>query len=168
MIRRTLLAALAASGLVGSASAEVLFQGELVWTAVTPGCAGGPNLNGLRRAQFHPSIVNGLPQSYNASALNTMYDYGMNGYKVENGIKGSNGIFPLNFLSPSPVSSYGVGWSNFTPNFPANVKITAITPNILSTTPVIGIVGAIQNPYFNSTQTTCVANFRFTGLLSIQ
>lgn len=149
------IAAAAVLSLAAPASAEILFRGIMNVTAVNANCTDGPNVGNSENAQFHPAAA---PGNSNFSALSQFGRYHATSWAL------NTGSFTTTFQQ---VSNKSIGWSDFTPDKPSFFLVSKQAPvNITSTTPTIILEGKIKNPRGNIGQETCVATFRFAGLLS--
>ena len=167
MLKYPMLAALAALIVAGPAKAETLYRGTLVYTVVNTSCPNGPTAGEIHTAQYHPEIVSGVAQTYVAAALNVYHYFGIIGVKI------NNAEFPVSkagiFVTPNPLTPYGVGWSDYTPSPGSNLIVMSRTPATLSNkTPVVVMTGKIQNPRGGTVGPNCIASFEFTGILNTQ
>ena len=149
------MASVALSSLAAPASAEILFRGIMNVTAVNANCTDGPNVGDSDNAQFHPAAAPGIS---NFSAFNQIHRFGAISWKL------NTGSFTTAFQQ---VSNNAIGWSDYTPDKPSFFLVSKQAPAaITAITPTVILEGKIKNPWGNIGQETCVATFRFAGLLS--
>ena len=149
------IAVAALSSLAAPASAEILFRGIMEVTAVNTNCTDGPSVGDSDNARFHPAAA---PGNFNFSAFNLIYGFGATSWKL------NTGSFTTTFQQ---VSNNSIGWSDYTPDRPSFFLVSKQAPaTITAITPTVILEGKIKNPWGNIGQETCVATFRFAGLLS--
>lgn len=144
MFKRMFFAATMLSMLATQASAEILYRGTMIWTAVS-NCVGEQRGN-IVNSQFHPRLVGG---NANFSGLTVVHNFGAAGYQLD------SQNFPNALVQ---VKAGGVGWSFYDFQFPAFVRVISQTPaSLTSTTPAVRLVGKIRNPWGD--QANCIVDF---------
>ena len=144
MFKRLFFAATILSTFATQASAEILYRGTIIWTAVS-GCV-GEQKGYIFGSQFHPRLLGG---NDNFSGLTVVHNFGAAGYQLD------SQNFPNALVQ---VGSGGVGWSAYDFQFPAFVRVISQDPPTLTTaSPAIRLVGKIKNPWGD--QANCLVDF---------
>ncbi|MCO5163251.1 MAG: hypothetical protein M9939_19125 [Mesorhizobium sp.] len=159
MIKRTLLAVALAAGSTTAASAETVFVGAIVFTAVTPACT---TVRAKDRAAsvFHPNIDG----NQSTAGLSWVWDFYSRGHAIHSTLPARQN-FDGTFRS---VQTGGTGWGDayIWPSTKwAQIRVISYSPalaNINSTTPFVTITGQIRRPNNDSGGFACVATFHGT------
>jgi hypothetical protein len=154
MLKRSLLAAMCLVTAVVPAQAEMLYQGLLKFTKASASCTQGPGAGERYTAQFHPASA---PGNNNFSSLNFFFYHNAHTYHL------LTGDFSTAFKKVSNVS---IGWTDFTPDKPSFVLVSKQIPAAIANNSVfVSLIGQVQNPWGNTGQEACIADFAFTGIL---
>lgn len=157
MLKRSLLAAMCLLTAIAPVRAEMLYQGLLKFTKSNASCTQGPRAGERYTAQLHPASA---PGNSNFSSINIFSYQGAHTYHL------LTGSFSAVFKEVTNVS---IGWSEYTPDKPSFVRVSKQAPTaIASKTVFVSLIGQIQNPWGNTGQEACIADFAFTGIVDKQ
>ena len=149
MLKALLFASVLVAAIVNQASAEVLFRGNIVFTAVKNCTPDDAEVGRDFKSQFHPRVTG----NDDFTALSLVYEYGALGHRIE----------AANFTdSYQAAASGGVGWGDgYTPKKRTSILISAQQPKTFSaSTPSILLTGKLKNPWGDVGAEQCEVSFR--------